>query len=114
MGMKSYVLMIVPFNEKIKDCLVYSSDYYDGVVNGIDVVATFFHCETSSVSRELANVMNVDPWDFMHSIDIDSISRSHLWNFYMEYFEDDLGPETYEKFLKCTKIAKTIMFMPNG
>ena len=113
MGMRSYVLCIGPYKEKLVRFLDYPADFYGETTKGAMVTSTLVLCETSRQSRELAETLGIHPWDFeKHWIKspnqinwkaLHKLKESRSWD--LENI-DGLRAFFENKFI--------ILFMPNG
>jgi len=64
MGLDADVICVGIFSKDIAAHLDYEDGAYEDVEEGRVVVTDFFHCNTSSQSRELADALGVDVDDF--------------------------------------------------
>lgn len=70
MGMEAKLIAVGKFSKDIVDHLNYTSDHYDNMEEGTDIVVEFLGCPTENTSRALADILGVEPWDFnTHAID---------------------------------------------
>lgn len=76
MGTEAYILCIGGFSEGVKNCLSYDPEFYDDTKPGTSVITHRCQCNTSDQSRQLAEVLGCEVWDFnTHRID----SRKINW-----------------------------------
>jgi hypothetical protein len=109
MGLDSFVLGFGPFHEDVIDCLDYSEDFYDGTKEGTVVFTTFFQCNTSSQSRELAEELGCEVWDFnTHELDPCKINSK------TQRLQELFSAEEVHQFLRCMSKGFRFFFQPNG
>jgi hypothetical protein len=107
MGLDSFVIGFGPFSRDIVNCLDYSEDFYEGTKEGTIVFTTFFQCNTSSQSRELAEALGCDVWDFnTHKVDISKVNLDQLMLLFPRSEVSD--------FLQCYDKGFVVFYQPNG
>lgn len=114
MGMNANVEGFGPFSKDIAECLDYPADYYDDVEEGTLVACSFFCCNTSETSRDLAEVLGCKPWDFStHPIDL---SRVNWFGLEMLNEEKAIVSSSHEieDFKKMLNKEFKLFYMPHG
>lgn len=111
MGLNAELLAIVPFNERIKDCLDYGPSYYKNVTPGTLLVTTVFRCTTTESSKDLVKAFGGTVWNFeTHHIIPAAVKEEALLEYCMEYETEN----EYEQFLKIKQYALMMFYVPNG
>ncbi len=117
MGMNAKVFGIGPFSDDIKDCLSYPDKSYKRTESGRLVTTSLFHCETNSKSRDLAELLEIDVWDF-NAHHLNALAIAKKWD---EMTEVDLheiyecwGDEDADNFIRLAKAGFTLIYMPEG
>lgn len=111
MGMHADVLAIGPFSPQVQHLLDYDSSYYDGVSVGTKVLASLFYCHTTDTSKELAEILGFDAWDFSkHNIDCDKIKLDELRNWCGIHGD----PDDWVRFEGLRKNGFEFYYQPNG
>jgi hypothetical protein len=64
MGMQAMVTAIGKFSETVREHLEYPANFYANTTPGKLVFSILFQCNTTGQSRELADILGIDPWDF--------------------------------------------------
>lgn len=114
MGTDACILAIGTFGDDVLDLLDYSQEFYDDTRPGAVVTRTFFICESSRQSEELASAFGFEPWDFnSHHIhllqDVDWESLSELQEH--SSWDEDMIREFKELF---NTNRFFFLYMPNG
>lgn len=114
MGMDANVEGFVPFSKDIAECLDYPADYYDDVEEGTLVSCTFFCCNTTYASEELAKALGCKSWDFnTHLIDVGKVNWYEL-----EMLNEEIGilscRDDIENFRKLLEKGYQLFYMPHG
>lgn len=113
MGMKAYITCIGPFSEEVRNCLSYDAEFYKGTKPGVAVITDKLHCNTNDQSRDLAEALGCDAWDFdTHHINPKNINWLSLyamgdtaeWNDKVDIGRLDI----------LVNAGFMLMFMPNG
>lgn len=107
MGMSAYILVIGNYNDIPKDVLIYPQICYDEVLPDTMVIGSIGECNTTSASLELAEVCDVDPWDF-NTHEIKTVFELDD-NFYV-------GDSAHwiEQIKRCLESDVKLYYMPNG
>ena len=124
MGMDAYVIGIGPLTKEILDKggLEYSSNNYDGTPLGTVITSTFFHCNTTSQSMELANILGVgDRYNFAdHSFNKETkpeLSDINAWIELLVLAESTLDNEYATKvrdtFYECFNTGWIFFYRPD-
>lgn len=114
MGMEACVTGFGPYKKKLARYLDYPEDWYEDTNDGSLVAATFFTCNTSDQSRELATALGIEPWDFnKHFINsYDNVAENLLYE--LEESCGEWDTEDIVGFRACFEAGFTLLFMPNG
>ena len=113
MGLDSNVLLVGRFSEEIVDCLNYGPEFYEDTKPGTIVTTHLLNCNTSDQSRQLAEALGTEPWDFnTHCVDKDKVD----WDALDELSEicaewDEVDVEKLRRLLDSDFIC---IYQPNG
>lgn len=108
MGMKAYITCIGPFSEEVRNCLSYDAEFYEGTKSGVAVITDKLHCNTNDQSKDLAEALGCDMWDFdTHHINPKDINWLSLYA--MADTKVDVG-----RLDKLVEAGFMVMFIPNG
>lgn len=95
-----------PFSAKVAEHLPYSARHYKDTAEGRTIVRWLFDCWGESMSRELADCFEIDPWDFNDHkvnpwvVDIEKLRR--------------LFPKDVNDFVALRDAGFTFFFVPHG
>jgi hypothetical protein len=105
-GLNSNILVVGKYKDMPNCVLDYPDDYYANTYGYTIVFGTIGECNTSQESRDLAEMCNVDIWDFnTHHI----TKEPNLPYDYDERFLD-----WYGEIVRCLKNGLDLYFQPNG
>jgi hypothetical protein len=117
MGMNAYVLGVGPFSDGINDCLSYPVEYYRETESGRLVTTSLFHCATTALSGHLAELLEIDRWDF-NAHHLNALAIVKKWDEMSEDKLNDLyilwGDEYMDNFIRLAKAGFTMIYMPGG
>jgi len=113
-GLDANVICVGQFSKDIVDYLDYESNAYENVQDGAIVITTFFNCNTSDQSHQLAKALGADAWDFnTHAI----LKNKVNWEALRELSETcaEWGEESIQQF-RCLLKEKNFIcvYQPNG
>ena len=113
MGLDAEVVCIGHFSKDIVPYLDYEPDTYENVIEGVGVAATFFRCNTTQTSHELADALGVDARDFnTHHIRKDLVKWDALEEMCEENPEWDYGIEGFKTLLE--EKGFVCIYLPSG
>jgi len=110
MGLSAVLIGFGVIDESIRDHLDYDKSYYENVKNGTFISSYICMCGGSESSRDLANVLGFDPWNFgKHFIYNRDIKKQVKMSDFKELF-----PEESKIFSKMAKLGWNFIYFPNG
>lgn len=111
MGMNGELTGFGPYSNEVAQHLDYPPDHYDGVPDGYLVTTTLFPSETSTSTRELAEIVGADASQFSaHHINNNKIAWPELHE-----LGERLGRRADTGALaQLLKHGFTILFRPNS
>lgn len=116
MGLESYVVAIGKFKDlKELGLLDYPDDFYDTVKDEEEILVNLFFQNTTSSSRDLAQLLGCEPFDFS-THKIKSVNQLD-YPYSTHWLGDDKTEEFKDIFKKVSEALKcdiTIWFIPNG
>jgi hypothetical protein len=97
MSTQARLLAFGPFSEEVRDHLDYPYRYYGDVKDGSIVTATPIHCNTSEWSREVADALGFELWDFnghyVGEMSTEQLAGLRAWLIEKNCFEKDIFAE---------------------
>lgn len=110
MGMNAELLGIGRVTESVLDNLEYPAEYYKNNLYEIIITSVISPCVGSSQSREFAECLGINPWDFgEHYITNEEAKKIHT-----EYLFDVVSDEDLEDFMVLRDAGFGFYFRPNG
>ena len=95
-----------PFATDLEDVLQYELTHYDTVKPGQPVVVELLECETNDISRDLAEALGGDLWDFAtHHIEFDKVDWDML---------GEMNKPHAEWLAELLTRGFTLLICPNG
>jgi len=64
MSTEAHILAIGKFGKDIEDCLDYPAEYYTDMATDNMVTTELFYCVTRQSSEDLAEMFNIEKWNF--------------------------------------------------
>ena len=114
MGMNAYVLCVGTFNEDIVASLDYVKEFYEDTKPGAVVTSHILRCATSDQSRQLAEVLGCEAWDFnTHNIAKTNVNWDELYDLAknsLDWFE----AEHVDSLKALLNAGFLCVYMPNG
>lgn len=114
MGMSAEVLAVGPFRRSLLPFLGHPAERYAATREGATLVESVFRTpEGSSRSRQLAECLGIDPWDFnTHAFNPWSVDLAAL----RELFAGALHGEAHpvDAFVGLREAGFEFFFLPNG
>lgn len=107
MGLDSKLLAIGNFCESISDCMDYTEEHFTNIKKGYPIATIVFSCWTTSISRNLAEMLEIEVWDFStHFIPNDKAKKLIL--------DDFPEKESVRDFYKLVGAGFHFYFLPEG
>ena len=114
MGMNACVLCVGTFSESIVASLDYGEEFYEDIKPGTIVTSHILRCATSDQSRQLAEALGCEVWDFnTHYITKDNINWSGLHDLAkdsLDWFET----EHIDSLKAMLNAGFICIYQPNG
>lgn len=111
MGMDADLICVIGFRNDLDDCLDYPGEY-GNVPEGYPIVVTFFPCESSSHSHELARAIGADPSNFgTHFVQMDNVDLNSLHE--LAEVASAWDEEDVDKFVRVMEKGGLCFFRPN-
>lgn len=118
MGMDADLIGIGQLNPGILKTggLDYDGKHYRDVKPGTVLINTFFSCESTHASQELAEALGIDdPFDFgKHLVDCNrEVDQAQLFRLLCNYLPEEQAQAHLDCFLECRKANWVFFFRPN-
>ena len=110
MGMDAQLLGLGKYKKQLASYLDYPEDDYTTVPEGTRIVTTIFTCNSTTESRDLAEALNIAPWNFSQHY----IPNTKTKQIDFEYIVTLFGGEVAEKLLILIKHGFDLIYLPNG
>lgn len=118
MSMEARIVGIGKFKKELVDALGYPEKFYDDTKEGVPVSVSFFQCNTSSQSKELAQTFEIEPWDFntFHIKKLYPVIFNNLVTLWWKIkgYSQQETEEYVNKFIRCFNAGFIFVFEPNG
>ncbi len=115
MGMDAVLYAVGYFNQGIAQHLEYSPEFYCDTLEGALVITTVISCHTTSMSKRLAEALNINPWDFNDHVGIpitDDVMGDLV--LFIDEFEGVMDDDKLLQLRALKEASFSFVYMPNG